>query len=120
MPGASVGAAYLGGLTNAGARPDKLLRASTPVAASVELHTMNVDDQGVMRMREIDAIELAPKQTVRMRPGMGMHFMLMGLHAPLKQGETFPMTLQFEHAGTVDIKVVVQAAEPGGEMPYKH
>lgn len=116
VPGTRTGAAYFVALENTGAKPDKLLRASTPVAASVELHTMNVDAQGVMRMREVDGIELAAKSTVKMRPGAGAHLMLLGLKKPLKEGDTFPMSLVFEHAGKVEVKVVVQTPRPGAAM----
>ncbi|HZV93820.1 MAG TPA: copper chaperone PCu(A)C [Caldimonas sp.] len=115
VPGATMGAAYFGVLENHGAKPDKLVRATTPVAASVEMHTMAVDPHGVMRMREVDGIAIAPGGVVRMRPGMGYHLMLVGLKQPLKPGESFPMSLQFEHAGNVDVTVVVQAM--GGAAP---
>jgi periplasmic copper chaperone A len=117
LAGTTTGAAYLATLENTGTSADKLVRASTPMAARVEIHSMAVDAQGVMRMREIDGIALAPKAKLQMRPGMGMHLMLVGLKEPLKEGATFPMTLQFEHAGTVEVKVVVQTprAHGGGE-----
>ena len=118
LAGSANGAAYLATLVNNGDKPDRLVRANTPVAASVQIHTMAMDAQGVMRMREIDAIAVAPKETIRMRPGQGFHFMLMGLREPLKEGATFPMTLSFERAGQVDVKVVVQtpraASAPAG------
>ncbi|MDQ2734115.1 MAG: copper chaperone PCu(A)C [Pseudomonadota bacterium] len=120
LPGATTGAAYFGALENQGAKADKLLRASTPVAASVELHNMTVDTQGVMRMREIDGLELAPKASVKMRPGMGDHLMLIGLKKPLKEGDTFPMSLQFEHAGKVEVKVYVQTPRALGTMADMH
>jgi copper(I)-binding protein len=121
VPGATTGAAYFLTLENAGTSADRLVRASTPVAARVEIHTMSVDAKGVMRMREIDAIELAPKAKVQMRPGLGLHLMLVGLKAPLKEGSTFPMTLQFEHAGTVEVKVVVQTPKsPAAAEEHMH
>jgi copper(I)-binding protein len=116
LPGTTTGAAYIAALENTGAKPDKLLRATTPVAASVELHTMSVDAQGVMRMREIDGVVLAPKAPLRMRPGMGMHFMLVGLKRPLKEGETFPMSLQFERAGKVEVTFYVQTSRGQAAM----
>ena len=119
-PGATTGAAYLTTLENGGDKPDRLVRASTPVAARVEMHTMNVDAQGVMRMREIDAIGLAPKQVVLMRPGGGMHLMLIDLKTPLKNGDTFPMSLQFERAGKVEVNVVVQIPRPRDAAPKMH
>jgi periplasmic copper chaperone A len=108
---ATTGAAYFTALENTGAKPDRLLRASTPVAARVEMHTMSVDAQGVMRMREIEAIDVPVKQPVKMRPGMGLHLMLIGLREPLKVGSRFAMTLQFERAGPVEVMVVVQAPD---------
>ena len=114
LPGTSNGAAYFAMLENTGNSADRLLRATTPAAARVELHTMAVDAQGVMRMREVDAIALAPHAKIRMRPGMGMHLMLVGLKEPLKDGAHFPMTLEFERAGKVDVTVNVQSTVPGG------
>ncbi len=120
VAGAKNGAAYFARLENKGAQADRLLRASTPVAARVELHTMNVDAQGIMRMREVDAIVIAPKSSLQMRPGQGSHLMLIGLREPLREGATFAMTLEFERAGKTEVKVVVQqpkrrdAAAPHG------
>ena len=116
LAGVPTGAAYLVSLDNGGTVPDKLLQAATPVCAGVEIHTMSVDAQGVMRMRQVDGIALAPKASVKMSPGMGYHLMLVGLKQPLKDGESFPMTLQFERAGKVEVQVVVQAAPAAGGM----
>jgi copper(I)-binding protein len=120
IAGVSNGAVYFSSLENTGDQPDRLVRASTPAAARVEIHTMGVDAQGVMRMREIDGIALAPKAKLLMRAGNGVHLMLMGLKAPLKEGDTFPMTLQFERAGTLQVEVKVDRQKPGGAMPEGH
>jgi len=120
LAGTSNGAAYFTSLENTGAVADRLVRASTPAAARVELHTMAVDAQGVMRMREIDAIALAPKAKLLTRSGSGVHLMLMDLKAPLKEGDSFPMTLQFERAGAVEVKVVVGRPKPAGAAPEGH
>ena len=120
LPGATTGAAYFATLENKGASPDQLVRAATPVAASVEMHTMSIDAQGVMRMREVDAIALAPHTAIRMRPGAGFHLMLVGLKQPLKEGDTFPMALQFERAGKVDVEVVVQTPRASGAPADMH
>ena len=120
IPGTSNGAAYLASIENKGAVADRLVRASTPVAARVELHTMAVDAQGVMRMREVDGIALAPKAKVQMKPGMGLHLMLVGLKEPLKEDASFPMTLEFERAGKVEVTVIVGQPKPGGAMPEGH
>lgn len=121
IPGTTNGAAYFASLENTGDALDKLTRAVTPVAERVELHSMSVDAQGVMRMREVDGIALAPKARIQMKPGSGLHLMLIGLKAPLVEGTSFPMTLEFERAGRVEVTVNVQApkAGAGGEM-HKH
>ena len=106
--GATSGAAYVVTLENTGKQPDRLLRVSTPVAQRAEIHTMAVDAGGVMRMREVPEIALAPGVPVKMRPGAGVHFMLIGLKQPLKEGDSFPLTLEFERGGKTVVKVVVQ------------
>ena len=112
IAGTSNGAAYLASIENKGAAGDRLVRASTPMASRVEIHTMNLDAQGVMRMREIDGVALAPKAKVQMKPGGGLHLMLIGLKEPLKEDATFPMTLEFERAGKVEVKVIVGQPKP--------
>jgi len=120
--GASNGAAYVVTLENTGKRPDRLLRVSTPVAQRAEIHTMAVDAGGVMRMREVGEIALLPGVPVKMRPGEGYHFMLMGLKQPLKEGDSFPLTLEFERGGKAEVKVVVQVpkARPDDMAEHKH
>ena len=120
LPGTSNGAAYFVALENTGTAADRLVSATTPVAARVELHTMNVDAKGVMRMREVDGIALAPGAKVLMKPGSGMHLMLIGVKAPLKAGTSFPMTLRFERAGSVDVSVVVQESKPSAASAPTH
>ncbi|MGZ8260278.1 MAG: copper chaperone PCu(A)C [Caldimonas sp.] len=120
LAGTTNGVAYLADVANTGAVSDRLLGASTRAAARVELHTMALDTQGVMRMREIDALDLAPKAKLRMRPGAGPHLMLMGLKAPLKEGDSFPMTLRFERGGTVEVQVVVERPNPGAAAAETH
>lgn len=95
-----------------GAQGDKLVAASTSAAGRVELHTMTMDGD-VMRMRQVDAIEVPAGKTVDLKPG-GLHVMFMDLKAPLKTGSSFPLTLKFEKAGEVKVDVQVQTAPPGG------
>ena len=88
------------------AKPMKVVAASSPVAAAVEIHEMKMED-GVMKMRAVDALPLPAGQAVALKPG-SYHVMMMGLKAPLKAGETVPLTLTVEGAdkkrATVEIK----------------
>lgn len=106
-PGAQVGGVWLKSLVNGGNQPDRLVRASTPVAGRVEIHTLSTEG-GVARMRELGTLELAPGQRIEMRPRAGEHLMLAELKRPLKEGEHFPLTLEFERGGKVEVNVYVQ------------
>ncbi len=109
------GAAYMT-LKLAGREADKLVKAASADAASVELHTMAMEN-GVARMREVKAIDLKPGATTELKPG-GFHLMLIGLKRPLREGESIKLTLTFEKAGTIDIDATVEKA--GAPAPKKH
>ncbi len=106
------GAAYLT-LANKGSAPDRLIGAASPVAEKAELHESKMAN-GVMQMRPVGPLELAPGATVTLRPG-GYHIMLTGLKQPLKAGTSFSLTLHFEQAGDVQVTVAVEKA--GAGMP---
>jgi hypothetical protein len=38
--------------------------------------------------------------------------MLVGLKQPLEEGGELPMTLEFERAGAIDVRVPIRAAAP--------
>lgn len=99
------GAAYM--ILIGGDKGDTLLRASSPVAETVELHT-HLEEDGVMRMRPVPAIDISHNEKVELKPG-GLHIMLMGLKGPLKEGRHFPLTLTFERAGNVETDVPILA-----------
>ncbi|MEO7151771.1 MAG: copper chaperone PCu(A)C [Burkholderiaceae bacterium] len=115
-PGQPIGGAYLSLVTAGG--PERLVSATTPAAAAVELHSMSMDGN-VMRMRELAAIDLVPGQTVTLEPG-GVHLMLTGLKAPLKAGQKFPLTLSFERAGSVVVTVNVEADSAAAPAAHDH
>ena len=99
-----------------GAQADKLVSVTAGVAGRVELHSMSMDGN-VMRMRQIDSIEIPAGKTVELKPG-GLHVMFMDIKTPLKTGASFPLTLKFEKAGDVKVDVVVQPGPPAAE--HKH
>jgi copper(I)-binding protein len=95
---------------------DRLTAASSPVAKKAELHTMSMEG-GVMRMRPLAVMDIPAGQTVTLSPG-GIHIMLLGLTRPLREGESFPLTLSFEHAGPRQVTVAIEKAGamgPGGQ-----
>lgn len=111
-PTARAGAAFL--TVNIDTGSDKLLGGTSPVADKVELHTHLMED-GIAKMRPVDGgVAVTAGAPVELKPG-GLHLMLIGLKAPLKQGESFPLTLNFEKAGAVTVMVPVQG--PGAKAP---
>jgi copper(I)-binding protein len=105
--GQSVGGGFVT-LRNPGDTPDKLVSASSDVAEKVELHT-HLNENGVMKMRAVPGIEVPAKGAVTLAPG-GLHLMLMGLKAPLVEGQHVPLTLVFEKAGPVSTQLMVAGA----------
>lgn len=119
---AKVGGIFLT-LKNSGGTADKLIKAASPAAASVELHT-HVKDGDAMRMRPVENIPVPANGQTALEPG-GYHIMLIDLRQPLKEGASVPLTLTFEKAGAVTLQVpVVKAGAPapmgGGEHKHHH
>ena len=101
---------------------DRLTGASTPAAKKAELHTMTMEG-GVMKMPALAELDLPPGEEITLKPG-ATHIMLLGLTAPLREGQSFPLTLQFEKAGAREVTVSVAAPgasaagkSAGGGMP---
>lgn len=118
MPQQQAGGAFVT-IENKGKEADKLVGASTPVAKSVELHTMAMDNN-VMKMREVSSIELKADSKLVMKPGEGYHLMLMGLQQPLKAGDKFPITLNFEKSGKTEVTAVVRNIQGGMHGGMRH
>ena len=104
-PVAPTAAAYFV-VENQGNSADRLLSASTPVAAKAEIHEHTHAD-GLMKMQRIDTLVIPPGGTVKFAP-MGYHVMLFNLKQQAKDGERFPLTLNFEKAGPITVEVAVE------------
>ena len=107
---AETGAAYL---TIQSPSADRLVSVSSPAAKKTQLHTMSMAGN-VMQMRPLDSLDIPAGQAVTLKPG-GDHIMLLGLERPLREGQSFPLTLSFGKAGTRNVTVVVE--KPGAMGP---
>jgi copper(I)-binding protein len=96
-------------IRNNGTTADRLLGATTRIAEHVMLHA-NVIENGVAKMSPAEGLEIPPGGEVVLAPKGDYHLMIMGLKQPLAEGDTFPVTLIFEHAGKVDVTFVTAAA----------
>ncbi|WP_166360300.1 copper chaperone PCu(A)C [Pseudomonas akapageensis] len=105
MPG---GAAYFT-IHNHESQADRLVAVSSPRAQKCELH-LQASDSGMMNMQHTATVDIPAHGEVIFQPG-GNHVMLTGMDKPLKAGEQFPMTLEFEKAGKVEVQVKVESAD---------
>lgn len=117
-PGQSAGGGFLT-IANRGTADDRLVSASSPVAAEVQIHRMTVEG-GIMKMRRMaDGLVIPAGRTVALRPG-GYHIMFIGLKRPLALGTSVPVTLRFAHAGEVAVRfkvlpITATSAEEGSD-----
>ena len=87
------------------AHADNLFGAHSPIAGQVEIHN-TIRSEGQMKMQKTDRVGIPAQGTVVFEPG-AMHIMLKDLTKPLVEGEMFPLTLEFEKAGEVDVMVMI-------------
>ncbi|HWI76283.1 MAG TPA: copper chaperone PCu(A)C [Sphingomicrobium sp.] len=111
VPGQMGSAAYFT-IRNAGGA-DKLLSVTSP-AADASLHSTSMDN-GVMRMRPLEGLDVPKDGTVELKPG-GTHVMLMGLKQPLQSGATLELDLKFEKSGERKVTAEVRPASAGAGM----
>lgn len=101
------GAVYMK-IENQGDTDDQLIGMATVAAERVEMH-IHIVENGTAMMRKVEAIDLPAHQTINFKPGE-FHIMLFGVDPPLKEYDTFKMTLIFAKAGRVELEVYVEEA----------
>lgn len=104
-PGQPNSASFLQ-LNNTDAKDHALVAAESPASKVVELHTHTMEG-GMMRMRQVERIDLPAGAEVALQPG-GLHVMLIGLQQDLVPGEAIPLTLIFEDGSRQQIQAPVQ------------
>lgn len=105
-PGAMATGSFLTLKNNSG-QEVRLVGAASDVAKKVELHT-HINDNGVMKMRQIKYISVAAHQETKLQPG-GLHIMFIGLQKELKEGQTIPMTLKFKDGSQKSLTIPVKS-----------
>ena len=119
VPNEPHGKAYLRGIQNTGVQADRLLSASTPVAAQVKLHRLTPDAQGFRGM-QVNAIELPAKSTTLLRHTGDYQLSLIDINRSLKNGDRFDLTLHFERAGSQTVRVWVQTPHNDPSSEQRH
>ncbi|MGE5386554.1 MAG: copper chaperone PCu(A)C [Betaproteobacteria bacterium] len=112
-PGSQVTGAFMI-LKNNADKEALLVKAESPASRVAELHE-HANDNGVMKMRPVaGGIVIKSKGEVALKPG-GYHVMLIDLKAPLKEGDTVPLTLGFGDGSSkkIDARVSKMPAQEG-------
>ena len=98
----------------------RLVGAASPVADTVEIHNMTMQN-GVMKMFAVEGIDVPAGKTIKLASG-GYHVMMMGLKQQMKPGARVPLTLTFELADKkrelLDLSVEVRDIK--GERKHGH
>jgi copper(I)-binding protein len=104
-PVASNSAAFMM-LHNGSDQERQLVAAESDVAKHVELHN-HINDNGVMRMRQVANIAIPAKGSAELKPG-SYHVMLMGLHKPIQENDMVDITLVFDDGKKQRIQAVAR------------
>jgi periplasmic copper chaperone A len=113
-PGQSNSAVFMS-LANGTGGARALVGGHTDAAEVVELHTHTMDD-GMMKMRRVERIDLPAGETVTLAPG-GFHVMLIGLKRGLNPGDQVDLTLMLDDGGSLKVQAPVREVQP---MAHDH
>jgi len=94
MPGQSVAGVYLHVKSTLRGR---IVGIKSGSAKTAEIHSMS-QENGVMKMRKLDFLDLPAGETVALEP-RGNHIMLFDIRKPLQAGERIKLTLVIEQDG---------------------
>ena len=97
-PGSPATAAFMT-LHNSSDSTVRLISADNSIAEHTELHN-HVELDGVMQMRQIEAIEVPAGGSTTLAPG-GLHLMLIGLPSPVSEGDQVGLSLTFDNGDTL-------------------
>jgi copper(I)-binding protein len=93
-------------IKNTGNTDRKLLRVDSGSAKTVELHS-HINDNGVMKMRQVRELEIKAKGQTELKPG-SYHVMMIDLRQALQEGEKVPLTLSFDDGSSEKVEAVVR------------
>lgn len=104
IPGTTITSAYMK-IENKGEKTVTLLGASSKISSRIEIHQHSMSD-GMMRMRQLDSIDINAKQQIVLQPS-GLHLMLFNIKQPLQAQQKVELTLNFSNKAPVTIQVPV-------------
>ncbi|MEZ5758654.1 MAG: copper chaperone PCu(A)C [Emcibacteraceae bacterium] len=97
-------------IENNGDEADRLVSVTSTISPRLEIHEHTMKD-GVMKMSQVEFIEVGPEETVELKPG-GYHIMIFDTATQYKEGDQIDLTLHFEKAGAITKTVNVTSTAP--------
>ncbi len=116
-PGARATGAFMV-IKNNGETASAVVSAQATVCNVTELHN-HINDNGVMRMRQVKEIALPAKGEAVLKPG-GYHVMLIDMKAPLKEGDHVVIKLGFGDGSSKEVHAPVTRSAIGMPVPMDH
>lgn len=104
IPGTTVTSSYMV-IENKGEKTVTLIGANSKISPRIEIHQHSMSE-GMMRMRQLDSIDINAKQRVVLQPS-GLHLMLFDVNNPLKDQQEVELTLNFSNEPSLTIQVPV-------------
>ena len=102
-PGNATNAAVYLRISNNGTEPERLIGVRAAMAERAEIHT------GGATMAAVEGLDVPAGETLAFAPNDN-HIMLIDLRAPLLEGDSFLVQLEFEKGGSQTIAVPVGTA----------
>ena len=114
-PGTTTTGAFMT-IHNASNAERKLVKATSPISDKVQLHT-HMNENGVMKMREIPEIVVPASGKVELKPG-SYHIMLIEMKSELKEDDRVPISMSFDDGSTSEVEATVRKLQM--TMPASH
>lgn len=106
-PSSATNAAFYMHIKNNGVTVEELVAADIAVCDHSELHESTLDDNGVMRMGQVDGIEIPPAETVILEPG-GLHVMCINRQTDFIPGDRISINLEFLSFGLLEVEAEIR------------
>ena len=104
-------------MTNNADKSINLIAVSSDIAEKVQIHT-NINEDGMMKMRQVESIMIDANSSTSLQPG-GYHVMFLGLKNDLTEGQSVELTLYFDNGEQIKVSTPVQKITTNHEISDK-
>ena len=104
-------------ITNNTNKNIKLIAVKSDIAEQVQIHN-NLNEDGMMKMRQVESIILKANSSTSLQPG-GYHIMFLGLKNDLTEEDNVDITLYFDNGDQIKMTAPVQKISASHEKSDK-